>query len=96
MITVDAIVAAAKGIETADLDGEAVLLDINTGLYYGLSSVGARIMAMLTEPTRISAVVEQLQTEYDVEGDRLRSDILQFLGDMEDRKLIQTLNGEVA
>ena len=96
MITVDAIIAAAKGIETADLDGEAVLLDINTGLYYGLSSVGARIMAMLTEPTRISSVVEQLQTEYDVEGDRLRSDILQFLGDMEDRKLIQTRNGEVA
>ena len=39
MITEDVIIAAAKGIETADLEGEAVLLDINTGLYYGLSRV---------------------------------------------------------
>ncbi len=95
MITEDAIIAASTSIETAELDGEAVLLDINTGLYYGLSSVGARIMAILTEPTRVRAIVEQLQSEYDVELDRLRSDILQFLGDMEDRKLIHTLNGEV-
>ena len=56
MITEDVIIAAAKGIETADLEGEAVLLDINTGLYYGLSSVGARIMTMLKEPVRVSSI----------------------------------------
>ena len=96
MITVGAIIAAAKGIETADLEGEAVLLDINTGLYYGLSSVGARIMTMLKEPVRVSSIVETLLQEYDVDVHQLRSDIIGFLLEMEDRKLIQTLNGEVA
>lgn len=96
MITEDVIIAAAKGIETADLEGEAVLLDINTGLYYGLSSVGARIMTMLKEPVRVSSIVETLLQEYDVDVHQLRSDIIGFLLEMEDRKLIQTLNGEVA
>lgn len=96
MITEDVIIAAAKGIETADLEGEAVLLDINTGLYYGLSRVGARIMTMLKEPVRVSSIVETLLQEYDVDVHQLRSDIIGFLLEMEDRKLIQTPNGEVA
>ena len=33
MITENAIIAASKDIETADMEGAAVLLDMNTGFY---------------------------------------------------------------
>lgn len=96
MITENAIVAAVKSIETAELEGEAVLLDINTGHYYGLSSVGAQIISMLKEPVRVSFIVEKLLQEYDVDANQLRGDIIGFLLEMKDRKLIETINGEVA
>ncbi len=96
MITENAIVAAVKSIETAELEGEAVLLDINTGHYYGLSSVGAQIISMLKEPVRVSFIVEKLLQEYDVDVNQLRGDIIGFLLEMKDRKLIETINGEVA
>ena len=51
---------------------------------------------MLKEPVRVSSIVETLLQEYDVNVHQLRSDIIGFLLEMEDRKLIQTLNGEVA
>jgi len=96
MITENAIVAAVKSIETAELEGEAVLLDINTGHYYGLSTVGAQIISMLKEPVRVSFIVEKLLQEYDVDVNQLRGDIIGFLLEMKDRKLIETINGEVA
>ena len=96
MITEFAIVTASSGIETAELDGEAVLLDVNTGRYYGLSSVGAKIMELLGEPVPIHSIIDRLITEYAVERERLSEDIITFLSEMNDRSLIQVVNGEVA
>ena len=96
MINENSLIAASKDIETAELEGEAVLLDISTGLYFGLSAVGARIMAMLKNPIHVREIISTLSTEYDVSLDQLRSDIVEFLKDMQDRNLIQTLDREVA
>ena len=96
MITEEAIVAASDGLETAELDGEAVVLDINSGLYYGLSAVGAEIMALLASPIRVNQIILTLKEEYDVSGDQISRDVLTFLDDMLDRNLIQITTGEVA
>jgi len=95
MITEDTVIVAAIGIESADLDGEAVLLDVNSGLYYGLSGVGAKIMDLIKELTTVRSLIEALLEEYDVNPERLHRDVISFLADMEDRQLIRILNGEV-
>lgn len=95
MITEDTVVVAATGIESADLDGEAVLLDVNSGLYYGLSGVGAKIMDLIKELMTVRSLIEALLEEYDVNPERLHRDVISFLADMEDRQLIRILNGEV-
>ena len=96
MITKEVHISASKGIESANLDGEAVILDVNSGLYYGLSTVGARIMDFLKETVQVRKIIDALETEYDVEKERLESDILNFLNEMEDRGLVQVQDGEVA
>ena len=95
MITEDTVIVAAIGIESADLDGEAVLLDVNSGLYYGLTGVGATIIDLIKEPTTVRTLIEALMEEYDVDPDRVHRDVISFLRDMEDRQLIRILNGEV-
>ena len=95
MIQEKTLVAASDGIETAELDGEAVILDVNSGQYYGLSSVGAKIMDLLREPILAGTIVDRLHSEYEVEIERLTNDTLTFLTEMNDRSLIRVISSEV-
>lgn len=86
-------IVASEGIEMADLDGEAILLDVNSGLYYGLSGVGAHIMILIHEPISLSDILENMLSEFDVESAQLEKDVMAFLKEMEERQLIQIMNG---
>ena len=86
-------IAASEGIEMADLEGEAILLDVNSGLYYGLSRVGAHIMNLIHEPISLSDILENMLSEFDVESAQLEKDVMVFLKEMEERQLIQIMNG---
>jgi hypothetical protein len=59
-----------------DLNGEAVLLNLQNGKYFGLDSTGTRIWNLLVELGDIAAAYQVLQEEYDVDPDQLRSDLL--------------------
>ena len=59
-----------------DLSGEAVLLNLETGTYFGLDPVGTRAWHLVTECGRLERVFERLLAEYDVEPDALRADLI--------------------
>ena len=75
---------------------EAVLLNLKTELYLGLDPVGTRMWTVLQESPSIHAAYEALLGEYDVEGDRLRTDMDEFLDQLIEQKLIEVKGGEVA
>jgi len=58
-----------------DLAGEAVLLHLGTGTYFGLDSVGTRIWHVLAEHRSTEAVVPLLLQEFDVDEHQLRLDL---------------------
>jgi hypothetical protein len=58
-----------------DLAGEAVVLHLGTGTYFGLDSVGTRIWHRLAERRSTEAIVPLLLQEFDVDEERLRSDL---------------------
>ena len=63
----------------AFVGGEAVLLDVESGLYFGLDEVGARIWQLLVAGATKESVVDQLLEEYDVERSQLHADVTSFL-----------------
>lgn len=69
------------------LDGEAVLLNLNTETYFGLDEVGARMWTLLTESDSIQTAYESLLAEYDVAPEQLRADLAALI----DRLLKQGL-----
>ena len=89
----DTILVATEGLAIADLDEEAVVLDVNSGIYYGLNEVGARVMVLLKEPTSLSDIVNAMLQEYEVEGEQLKRDLMAFLQEMKDQQLIRIKNG---
>lgn len=58
-----------------ELDGESVLLDLETGQYYGLNSVGTRFWQLLPPQNHLSAIVLALLAEYEVDEATLARDL---------------------
>ena len=88
-LSMDSFVSAVGGQLSADLDGEAVILHLESGTYYGLSAVGARIWELIQEPRRVREVRDVLLEEYDVEPAQCGRDVLAVLGDLEAHKLVE-------
>lgn len=82
------VLSRRAGLMTADMNGSAVMMDIMTGKYYNLGSVGGRIWELLEEPMTIAALVQKLTDEYDVSAETCRTDILPFLDTLLERGLL--------
>ncbi|MEM8598313.1 MAG: PqqD family peptide modification chaperone [Bacteroidota bacterium] len=96
MITEQSTIAVTQGLTAADLGGEAVVLDPNSGRYYGLNELGARIFDLARKPRSVEWIMEALLQEYDVEERKLKEDLLAFLHEMEQRQLIEVTDGPAA
>jgi hypothetical protein len=90
------IVVAAAGQVSCDLAGEAVILDIQPGIYYGLNAVGARIWKLIQEPRAVCQVRDALLEEYEVEPDRCERDLLALLRELATKGLIKVKDASVA
>lgn len=90
-LTQDSMIAASSGQISTQLDDEAIVLDLETGTYYGLAQVGARIWAILQQPTTCAQIVDTLLDEYDVERAALAEDVLAFVRDLRANRLVELL-----
>ena len=71
------------------LGGEAVILGLRDGVYYGLDSVGARVWALIAEPRRVGDLVETIVAEFDVTTEQCQRDVLALLDDLAARGLVR-------
>jgi len=76
-------------VVAAELDGEAVLLDVSSGLYYGLDEVGSRIWMLLNEAPGLEAIVSRLRDEYEAAPDDLQRDVAAFIDALVARGLVR-------
>lgn len=72
-----------------ELDGEAVMLDLETECYYGLDEVGTRIWQLFAQCGETEGVVTQMLAEYDVEEEQLRHDLAILLAELAEAGLIR-------
>lgn len=68
-----------EDVVSREVGGEAILLNLATGTYFGLDGIGTEIWTVLTREGTTEAVTSALLTDYDVEESRLRHDIEQFI-----------------
>ena len=58
---------------------ESVILNLDSERYYGLDSVGTRILSVLTTSDSIEAAYETLVQEYEVDHEVLKKDLLELV-----------------
>lgn len=76
-----------------ELAGEAVLLQTESGLYFGLDEIGTRIWLLLQQHGELGRVYEQMLEEYAVSPERLREDLLHLVATLTARGLLEAENG---
>ena len=59
-----------------ELDGEAVLLNLKTGVYFGLNPMATRMWQLIAEGRPLARVLDTLLDEYEVDRGVLESDLL--------------------
>jgi hypothetical protein len=76
------------------LEGEAVILNLATGNYYGLDPVGTRIWELIQEQGKVDTVLKTILSEYEVEPARCEQDLLCLLRTLDAKGLIEIIDGE--
>jgi Coenzyme PQQ synthesis protein D (PqqD) len=76
------------------LEAEAVILNLETGTYFGLDAVGTRIWELIQQQGRVDAVLEALLQEYEVEPARCERELLELLQQLSTKGLIEIIDGE--
>lgn len=77
-----------ESVITGTVDGELVLLDSETGTYFGLNKVATRMVELLRNLGDEDLVVAELSREFDVPVQRLREDLRGLLNALGERGLV--------
>ena len=93
MSTLSTRVSVPRKVLFRDLGDEAVILELETGRYYGLDEVGSRMWSQLCRHGEVEATLRALREEYQVPEDELRRDLLEFVDRLASHKLL-TLDDE--
>ena len=70
----------AETVFAQEVDGEMVLLDMESENYFGLDEVGTSIWQAMQEKETLQEVFEALLEQYEVEEEMLENDLLEFVG----------------
>jgi len=79
-----------------EIDDQTVMMDIEQGRYFGLNETGSRIWDLLAEPTVIGDLSDQLAAQFGVPREQCQQQVIDFLGRMMSRGLIQVVTDESA
>lgn len=70
------------------LDDEAVVLNLKSGVYFGLDPVGTRVWQLVAEHRSLERVLGVLVEEYDVDRATLERDLLELGRRMQAKGLV--------
>lgn len=73
----------------SELNGEAVVLSLATGKYYGLNAVGVAIWRAIQTPASVQHIKSALMEEYDVDTETCSREVSEFLRRMLEEGLIE-------
>ena len=85
----ESIVVVSKHQISCDLAGEAAILELKSGTYFGLDEIGATVWNLIAQPRRVVEVRDALIDQYDVEAERCGRELIELLDELQERGLIE-------
>lgn len=91
-ITPDTVVRAVRSQVSTVLGGEAVMLELSRGVYFGLNEVGTRVWELVQEPRDVASIRDAVCEEYEVAPDRCLIDVEGLLERMRGEGLVEVVD----
>jgi hypothetical protein len=83
------VISVVEGQLASKVNNEVVILNLTSGIYFGLDHVGARVWEMLQQPRTFAALCAAIVREFDVEADRCAQDLSDLMGRMESEGIVR-------
>ena len=90
-LTLNDRVAIPESVIAREVDGETVLLNLDTGIYFGLDAVGTAIWRAIQEDGHLVHAAAAVERDYDVDPAVARADLLRLIGEIVSKGLLQSL-----
>lgn len=87
-------VVAARDQVSVEVDGEAVILNLADGVYYGLDPVGAWIWERMEQPRSVAELRDAVVAEWEVDAPTAEADLLALLAELAARGLVDVRPAE--
>jgi len=88
MLSTNTILHKSENQVSCELDGETVLLDLDSGRYFAMDTVAADIWARLEQPQSIAQLVTELSDAYDCKGADVEADVQAYIKQLVDRNML--------
>ncbi|QXP82899.1 PqqD family protein [Methylococcus sp. ANG] len=85
----DMMITISEEVVFEKVGDEMVLLNLETGAYFGLNPSGSRMWELLVATKSPVRVVESMHHEYDVAVDVLEQDLANLISELKEKKLIE-------
>ena len=72
------------------VDNETVLLDLSSGIYFGLDGVGNRIWESVSKGLNLEETAAVITSEFEVDNAQAQSDVIEFAKNLVERGLLET------
>ena len=89
MLDHNSVVVRSAQQVSVDLDDEMVILNTQSGIYYGLDHVGARVWHLVSAPISIGELLKKILEEYDVDPERLECDLYALFDNLIAKGLVE-------
>jgi len=82
MLTRDARLKIPEQVVTRQVGDETVLLDLESGTYFGLDPVGSRFLELLQAESALGTVITRILEEFEVTEAQLEADLVRLADEM--------------
>jgi hypothetical protein len=87
-LSLDSHVRISEDAVFRELEGEAVILHLDAGVYFGLNPVGTRLWQMIGTHGQLRPVFDAALAEFAVDPQVLERDLLDLVARLGDKRLV--------
>ena len=94
MMTLDSMVSPSQNQVSCELEGEAAVLHLKAGRYYGLDPVGVSVWRLIQKKLSVRQILNALLEQYDTAPSTCEKDLFSLLRQLEKYDLVEIRLGK--
>lgn len=88
-ISSKSIIVATSAQASSSLGEEVIILQFDSGVYFGLNGIGGLIWSQIQSPCRVEEILDAVVREYEVDSDSCMQDLVNLLRELHQKGLVE-------